>query len=143
MNLKLSTGTDRLEQHQQFKLGRQSVPGWRRYVRQYNLLDLTGGDARTKFPHERLHGMIRKVLCIDNKLNRLNGNGRINIDHTINKSFQRLVSNLSLAKSVNQRVFHQTTTLPIRLQINALASVASYLQCQMEHPILLHYIIIT
>ncbi len=84
------------------------------YVRQYNF-SLNGGDARTRFLVSASWND-QEGIIIDNKLTR--GNGRINIDHTINNRFKVGV-NLSLAKSVNNRVSADNNfTNP--LQINAL-----------------------
>ena len=104
------------------------------YVRQYNF-SLTGGDARTRFLVSASWND-QKGIIIDNRLTR--GNGRINIDHTINSRFKVGV-NLSLAKSVNNRVSADNNfTNP--LQINALPPLHPiYLPDGSPNPATLYY----
>jgi TonB-linked SusC/RagA family outer membrane protein len=84
------------------------------YVRQYNL-SLTGGDDRTKF---LMSGSFndQKGIMIGNRLTR--GTGRLNVDHTINKTF-KVGANLSLNQTVNYRV-PSDNAFSNPLQLNAL-----------------------
>ncbi|MFV0604863.1 MAG: SusC/RagA family TonB-linked outer membrane protein [Niabella sp.] len=87
------------------------------YLRQYNA-SLTGGDARTKF---LLSGSYddTKGIIIGNRLAR--GNGRLNIDHTINNIF-KVGANISLNKTRNYRVTSDNAfSNPV--QLNALPPI--------------------
>ncbi|MGB8193406.1 MAG: TonB-dependent receptor [Chitinophagaceae bacterium] len=87
------------------------------YIRQYNLA-INGGDARTRFLLSASWND-QEGIIIDNHLNR--ANGRLNIDHTVSNRV-KVGANLSLAKSVNNRVSADNNfTNP--LQINALPPV--------------------
>ncbi|HYE54741.1 MAG TPA: SusC/RagA family TonB-linked outer membrane protein, partial [Chitinophagaceae bacterium] len=103
-------------------------------ITQYNL-SLTGGDARTRF---LLSGSWndQKGIILDNRLTR--ANGRLNIDHTLNTRF-KIGANLSLAKSVNNRISADNNfTNP--LQIVALPPIqAIYLEDGSPNPNTLYY----
>lgn len=89
------------------------------YVQQYNI-SMNGGDARTKF---LISGSWndQKGILLTNRLRR--GNGRINIDHSLNKNF-RVGINLSLSKGLNNRLYSDNSfTNP--LQLNALSPLQS------------------
>ena len=103
-------------------------------ITQYNL-SVSGGDARTRFLASASWND-QKGIMIDNFLNR--GNGRLNIDHTLNNRF-RIGANLSLAKSVNQRISADNAfTNP--LQLNALPPVHPiYLEDGSPNPNTLYY----
>ncbi len=86
-------------------------------IDQYNL-SLNGGDQRTKF---LISGSWndQKGILITNRLRR--ANGRINLEHNLNKNI-RLGVNLSLAKVLNNRLFSDNSfTNP--LQLNALPPI--------------------
>lgn len=87
------------------------------YVRQYNA-SLTGGDARTKFLFSGGYDDTKGII-IGNRLSR--GNGRINVDHTLNKIF-KVGANLSLNATKNYRVTSDNAfSNPV--QLNALPPI--------------------
>ncbi len=80
-------------------------------IDQYNL-SLTGGDQKTKF---LISGSWndQKGILLTNRLRR--ANGRINLEHNVNKSI-KLGVNLSLAKMLNNRLFSDNSfTNPLML----------------------------
>ena len=105
--------------------------GW---IRQYNF-SVTGGDARTRILLSASWND-QEGIVLDNHLNR--ANGRLNLDHTINNRF-KIGTNLSLAKSVNNRVSADNAfTNP--LQLNALPPVHPiYLADGSPNPNTLYY----
>ncbi len=84
------------------------------YVRQYNV-SLNGGDARTKFLFSGSFND-QKGIILGNRLTR--ATGRVNVDHTINKSF-KVGANLSLVQSNNYRV-PSDNAFSNPIQLNAL-----------------------
>lgn len=105
--------------------------GW---IRQYNF-SVTGGDARTRILLSASWND-QEGIVLDNHLNR--ANGRLNLDHTINNRI-KIGTNLSLAKSVNNRVSADNAfTNP--LQLNALPPVHPiYLPDGSANPNTLYY----
>jgi TonB-linked SusC/RagA family outer membrane protein len=103
-------------------------------ITQYNL-SVSGGDARTRF---LLSGSWndQKGIVLDNSLNR--GNGRLNIDHSITSRL-KIGANLSLARSLNQRV-SSDNAFSNPLQMNALPPVhPMYLPDGSPNPNTLYY----
>lgn len=68
-------------------------------VKQYNA-SLTGGDAKTRFLFSGSWDDTKGII-IGNRLSR--GNGRLNLDHTINKTF-KVGANIALNKTKNYRL---------------------------------------
>lgn len=103
-------------------------------IQQYNIA-VNGGDARTKF---LLSGSWndQKGILITNRLRR--GNGRINLEHKLN-NFVNVGVNLSLAKSLNNRLFSDNSfTNP--LQLNALSPLqVAYLPDGKANPNTIYY----
>ncbi len=103
-------------------------------VDQYNL-SLNGGDQRTKF---LISGSWndQKGILMTNRLRR--ANGRINLEHNLNKNI-KLGVNLSLAKMLNNRLFDDNSfTNP--LMLNAIPPIqAAYLPNGEPNPNTLYY----
>lgn len=104
------------------------------HVQQYNI-SLNGGDARTKF---LISGSWndQKGILITNRLRR--GNGRINLEHSLNKNF-KVGINLSLSKTLNNRLYSDNSfTNP--LQLNALPPLQlAYLPDGKPNPNTIYY----
>ena len=103
-------------------------------IEQYNI-SLNGGDARTKFLVSGSWND-QKGILITNRLRR--GNGRINLEHALNKNFKVGV-NLSLSKTLNNRLYSDNSfTNP--LQLNALSPLQlAYLPDGKPNPNTIYY----
>lgn len=103
-------------------------------IDQYNL-SLNGGDQRTKF---LISGSWndQKGILLTNRLRR--ANGRINVEHSLNKSI-KLGVNLSLAKMLNNRLFSDNSfTNP--LMLNAIPPIQpAYLPDGNPNPNTIYY----